>query len=296
MASVLITISNPTLGVGESFRERHRLLPAGAWSSYTTRTNAPFGLTLTEGEWEIEIALVQDDGTVCPAVFRRVNVIEPEAPDPPDPPEPYECPDFTVTQLANPSKLMITYSGGTPATACGYKVEYYAGFSPYKTVNYATLPASPFYVAIPYINKSVHVRITANSCNGSIVCFEADIPAPAPEPCVPLNAFDYQIEQITGQPLQKQTKYRVTITATSPLQSTIPTTSTTLNIVQGYTLFPANPWTASIPKTGISPTLFSVTFEVYHNYPYSAPTPPIYWSVSFVDGCGKSHLISVEFP
>jgi hypothetical protein len=280
MASVSITISNPTLGVGEKFVERHRLLPSGTFTAWTDRTNLPFVLSLTEGLWEIEIAFVKADGTQCTAVRRTVETVDP--------------PVFTVIQLTNPARLSVSYTGGTGTSPCGYRIEYRAvGTTTWAGVNYATIPASPFPIALPIVGKDIEYRIMANQCNGYTICDDGTAEYPAPPECVEMSGFDYIVTPIE-QPMQGKKAYRVTLTATT--QSTVPTTSASFRIDQGYTLAPALPWGTTFPVTGISATAFSVTFVVYHNFPYGAPTPPIYWVLKFNDACGYLHNINIDYP
>lgn len=289
MASISVTISDPVLGVGESFRERHRLLPAGAWSGYTSRTNATFSITgLTEGRYELEISFVQADGTICPAVSRYYDVVEPPEE------EPYECPDFTVTQVLNPNRIKIEYTGGVGVPPCGYKIEYRVGTGAYQPTNYATLPASPFYINLPFGGSTIHVRITANQCNGSIVCYEDDVTAPPAPVCEHMTGFDYIVTPLE-QPMQKRKAYTITLTATTQSTPT-PTTAATFTITQGFAVSPAVPWVGTFPVTGLSPTAFSVTFTVYHNFPFGSPTPPVYWVLTFNDACGYLHNINVDYP
>lgn len=294
MPNVSVTISNPTLALGESFKERHRLLPSGAWSAYTTRTNAPFTLSLTAGTWEMEVYVLQADGTICPSTTRTINVVEPPSEDP------YTCPDFTVTFLTNPTRISITYTGGTGTPDCGYQVRYKkAGSSTWGTpILYATLPVSPFTVYLPSL-QSYDVQILANQCDGFNICEEVTVSPPAPPECVGLSGFDFTIQPIEN-PQSQQKKFQLTITATT--QSTIPTTSITAIATQTYNLLPSLPWTGSSPITGISPTAFSFTMILYYNgYTNGARLPasttyPYTWEVSFVDACGKTHRIMIDYP
>lgn len=285
MASVTVRISSPLLDGGEKFIERHRLLPLGAFSSFTDRTNAPFTVTgLVDGTYQFEISFVKADGTICPPVFKTYDVIGEE-------PEVYECPEFTVTQEIQPARLKIEYTTGTGVPTCGYKVEYRTATGGYIGVTYAVLPASPFYVTLP-LSDDLIVRITANQCNGSVICFEDDVPEPPIAPCTPMTDFEYLVVP-SEEPMQKRKKYTITLTAT---QSSTPTTSAVFTIEQGFTLAPAVQWTGAFPRSGISPTAFSQTFVVYHNFPYGAPTPPVYWVIKFNDACGTLHNIIVDYP
>lgn len=294
MPNVSVTISRPTLGVGESFKERHRLLPSGAWSTYTSRTNGTFTLSLTAGTWEIQVYLEKADGTICPETTTTTTVVEPPSEDP------YVCPDFTTTFLTNPARISISYTPGTGTPACGYQVRYKkTGTSTWGSpILYPTLPTSPFTIYLPSL-QSYDVQILANQCDGFDICYEETVSPPAPTECVGLSGFDFSVQEIEN-PQSQQKKFQLTITAST--QSTIPTTSITAIATQTYNLLPSLPWSGSSPITGISPTAFSFTMILYYNgYTNGARLPasttyPYRWEVSFVDGCGKTHRILINYP
>lgn len=293
MADLNIQINDPVLQLGEKFVVRYRLLPSGSFSSWTNRTNSAFTITgLSAGQYEIEIAFVKADGTQCPSVFEYYDVVVPLSP--------FSCPAFTVSQLANPARLSITYTGGSGTAACGYTIEYRKNSTgAFSRVTFPTLPASPITLALPSGNASYQVRILSNACDGYLVCYDGVIGSPEPPECTGLSGLSFSVKDLEN-PQSQQKKFLLTVTATT--QSTIPTTSITANAVQAYNLLPSLPWTGSSPITGISPTAFSFTMVLYFNgftngarLPASS-TYPYTWDISFVDACGKTHRIFVDYP
>lgn len=285
MADLSITITTPTLSAGESFRERHRLLPAGAWSSYVSRTNSIFTLTgLTAGTYQFEFSLLRADGTICPATYKTYTVVEEES---------YTCPSFTITQVLSPDRIKIEYTGGSGTPPCGYNIRYSAsGSGVFANVHYATLPASPFYINVPVTGKALQVQVLADQCDGSTVCYDASVPYPPKAPCTPLSGLDWEITPIEGQ-FQNKKKFAITITASS--QSTIPTTNVTVNAAQTNVISPSVRWNATLPITGISPTAFSMSVTLEFNISIGT-VPAYYWVISFVDACGFNHVLSVQYP
>lgn len=165
-------INVPTLIGSQYFKTRYRLLPAGAWSAVTNRTNAPFTITgLSAGNYELEAILVLEDETECAATFWPFTVVDP-----------VECLDFFV-QIIQASNglyfLEITYSPGYNPP-CGWKITHSNG-----TTTYATLPASP--LLIPTQNVAQQVTIVSDGCEGNRrECYNNDVPAIAPS-CTPIT-------------------------------------------------------------------------------------------------------------
>jgi hypothetical protein len=287
MASLTITINTPALTSGQYFKERHRQLPAGAWSSVTNRSNAAFTITgLTPGDYQFEFILVKADGTNCQSKYYSYTVTEAQE---------FECIDFTVIQLTNPDKLKITYSlpVGYTAPACGYTVSYkIAGsINAYAVTRYTTLPASPFYIPLPFGGQDLDVRITADQCEAAKICFDENVPKPVIPPCGQMGNFKFTITPLEGNNQFGNRTFRCTLTGT---QSTVPTTGISLIAKQDNVISPAVAWTNTTPITGISPTAFSISFILQFNHSVGI-VPVYYWEVSFVDGCGKTQLVQLNY-
>jgi hypothetical protein len=246
MPDITIQINTPTLVSGESFKTRYRQLPAGAWSSYTTRTNAPFTLTgLSVGDYELEVIVVKG-ATECPAIIRPFKVVQP-----------FSCITFDAEIVQNDIafNLVINYTipGGFTNPPCGWKV-IVTGNTTNKTIPFVTLPTPPLKIAVA--NEGLFVKIVADLCNGKTQnCYEGDVP-PISIPCVPIVLGTVTATFIKQQPNGKmQFRIRYNFTQSSPA-----TTSFVLGVVH-----------INGPN---APAI---------NYPSTAPYGPVSPSASFID-------------
>lgn len=208
MPDITITIPTPILTGSDTFLVRYRALPAGAWSSHTTQTNAPFTLTgLAVGLYQLEVIVVKD-GVECPAITKQFEIIAE-----------YECIEFEaelVQTSAGLYNIEISYTIPSPLVnpPCGYIIEIRGKST--KTITYATLPASP--IKIQVLNEPMLVRVIADLCNGKREnCYEADITMLPPN-CTPIVITDTSVAQLMGAPFFG-TRFRIffQITQSTPV-------------------------------------------------------------------------------
>ncbi|RYE25466.1 MAG: hypothetical protein EOP51_04065 [Sphingobacteriales bacterium] len=287
MASLTITINTPALTSGQYIKERHRQLPAGAWSSVTNRTNATFTLAgITPGDYQFEFILVKADGTNCQAKYYTYTVTEAQE---------FECITFTVTQQSNPDKLKIAYTlpVGYVAPACGYTVGYRIGHTgAYIETRYTALPASPFYIPLPFGGQDLDVRITADQCDAAKICFDETVPKPPVVPCSPMGNFKFTITPLEGNNQFGNRTFKCTLTGT---QSSTPTTAITLHLTQVYVVAPATAWSTVLTLSGLPTSSFSISFNLTFNHNIGLVNT-YYWDASFVDACGFNQLIHLNYP
>lgn len=216
MADVTIQIDTPILTGSDFFKTRYREYPAGSFTANVNRTNAPFTLTgLTPGEYELEVIL-NKSGVDCPRVLKRFKITEP-----------FTCLVFNASIQYNSAQtaqdVVITY---TPSTnpPCGWHIQI-IGATVNKTINYATLPASPIKIPVPY--EALFVKVIADECNGkSQTCYEADL-TPPPPACTPITINSVNIQWITQ--IGNNNRFLITFNFT---QSTPPTTGMIVGILQ----------------------------------------------------------------
>lgn len=279
MPNLTVTISTPVLTAGQSFKERHRLLPGGAWSGYTTRSNAAFTLTgLSQGNYEFEFILVLANGTECPARYFTQEVKE------------FECPTFTITQERTPVyRLKIEYTLPSGYVApCRYLIGYrdIATGSGFANTTYTTLPPSPFYIPITGAQTNVRdlvIRIVADLCEDRYkYCYEDIVPAPPAVPCVPMGLFEWAVNRIK---LTETTGYyQFQFTA---LQSVPATTNAIIHIKQSGWMPPVSPWQTNIVlNPAPNPFVFNTTIQ----YNRGVTAQQVSWSFYLTDGCGKTHM------
>lgn len=230
MADVTIQIDTPILTGSDFFKTRYREYPSGSFGANTNRTNAPFTLTgLSAGEYELEVIL-NKAGVDCPRVLKRFKITEP-----------FTCLTFTASIQYNSAQtgqdVVISY---TPSTnpACGWHIEI-IGATVNKTVNYATLPASPIKIPVPY--EALLVRVIADECNGkSQKCYENDL-TPPPPACTPITINSVNIQWVMQ--IGSSNRFLITFNFT---QSVPPTTGMVIGLLQKNVL-------AGIPgQTGYS--------------------------------------------
>lgn len=292
MADITITINNPVLVAGQKFKVRYRLLPAGAFTAYVDRTNAPFTLTgLSAGIYEIEYITVLVGDVECPAITGTFEIVE------------FECLTFTVTQEESPYRLKIEYTlpGGYVQPACGWNIGYQdvsggVGVGGFANVAFNPLPASPIYINIPGALRDLNVRFTANQCDGvAEICQEGIIPAPEPAPCIPMPFVEFtSIEFIRPLPNKVEEYYlQYKFRATSPncgfatlnmSQTPVPPAGTGIQA-----------WTTSqiITVANISGDQNRGLFIRYNGYsgaPFSRT-----WTFDLLDCCGIHHGLQITF-
>lgn len=190
MADKTINIGQPVLVAPAKFRTRHRLLPNGAFTAFTDRTSNSFTITgLSEGEYEIEIMYVNEQGVECSVVTQTFNV----APD-------FTCPSFNAQLVYEGGiyKIRITYGTITNNPPCGWNIFYQHGSGATGNIPYdATLPATGV-INIPVpSNAGSYVRVEANKCDGAPeFCYNNDVPGLPPPPCSPITGVTYNIREV----------------------------------------------------------------------------------------------------
>jgi len=271
MPDITIQINTPALLAGSHFKVRYRMLPAGAWSSYTTQTNAAFTLTgLAAGGYELEVVLVRN-GVECPATIRTFTVTAP-----------FTCLMFDAEIVAAGSQhnLEIGYTlpGGYVQPPCGWQVQA-IGNTTNKVINYTTLPAPP--IKIPVANEGLLVRVIANLCNGKTqTCYEGDVTG-IPAPCLPLTITSVVLSYVGPQPNLME-RFKITFHFT---QSTPATTLPVINIQQ-INGVPGNLTTAYFNPYGpISPTATSLSVFVDAAYLPPQFNGHYYFEWFFMDAC-----------
>lgn len=271
MPDITIQINTPVLVGGESFKVRYRQLPAGAWSSYSTRSNAPFTLTgLSVGDYELEVIVVKG-ATECPAIIRPFKVVQP-----------FSCITFDAEIVAAGSQfnLEITYTlpGGFTNPPCGWTIQA-IGNTTNKSINYTTLPASP--IKIPVANEGLLVRVIANLCNGKTqTCYEGDV-LQIPAPCIPIVVSSVTFVP-TGKIVNGKKEFEVTFNFT---QSTPPTTNFVIGLNQ--TNSQNNPSQNYNPYT-VSPTTTVIKIMFYADIPPLSDNTKYYFQWFIRDRCGNA--------
>lgn len=265
-------ITVPTLIGSQYFKTRYRLLPAGAWSAVTNRTNAPFTITgLAAGSYELEAILVLEDATECAATFWPFTVVTP-----------VECIDFNVEiiQASNGQYfLQITYVP-TYNPPCGWNITHING-----TTKFATLPASP--ILIPTQNVTQRVTIEADGCYANKKdCYDEDVPSIEPV-CVPMTILsdELQVNGTTSNGFKTMT-LKLTYSQSTPTTPFITVGINQINVLNNGQTFPVsypNFGFGPIPTTGTP----SITFSILMNNNVAGSLYEVNWFI--VDGCGVKH-------
>jgi|GEM_PF-2571413 hypothetical protein len=284
MPNLDITISTPVLTAGQYFKKRHRLLPAGAWSSYTNRSNAQFTLTgLSVGTYEFEFIVVNADGSQCPVRSFTKEVKE------------FECMDVTVEQLNNPYRIKIAYAlppGGT-MPPCGIQARYQdvagGGWAAYNVTT------NPYYIYPPNTTPSDwRVNVNALLCEGQYKsCFNQIVPKPEPVPCTPLSL---NVQSIVFNGVDPSNSALTHFTAKLIVtQSNPPTLNTTVRIMQGASGHGMSmpPWQTSYPLTNMPATNFILTVQLQWAYYSSSPVP--FWVFDLIDFCGNKRGTPIQW-
>lgn len=278
MPDVNITINTPTLTAGKTFKVRYRLLPAGAWSSYQTETNATFTLTgLADGYYELEAIIVNADSSECPPTYKKFQVVTP-----------FACITFTaeIVQSGSLYYMEISYTPPSGNPACGWIIVCNGN-----VVNYPSLPTPP--LKIQTLNKNQHLQIIANNCNGNQrACFSEEIPEIVPEPCVPvvLGTVTAAFNHVNGNG-----KYVFDITI--PITQSVPCTNwftllcTQQNVpssVAGNVSF------SNFTFGNIACTATSLTFQITAHPPQASGVKLFEFAGKLIDGCNVMHDFEVE--
>ena len=279
MADLTITIPAPVLTAGQTFKERHRLLPSGSWSGYNNRTNAPFTITgLSIGDYEFEFILVNADATQCPPVYRTYTLVAD-----------YECISF-ASEMKNVNGLYhieITYTlpPGHTDPACGWEVEYLQNGNSSK-FTYSSLPGSGIIkISCPNVAAILYVR--ANMCNGRTkVCHVNDVEHFTNPPCVPFSGVSIFItEVLLGG---GKCEYYLNVNFTQSVPAT-----TSVRLVY-------NQWHYGVPAgdsfngfVSISPT--ATTFKRKLNPLFYMGDECTKYYVNFIDVCGNGPSVEVNF-
>lgn len=278
MADITITIPGPVLTTGQYFKERHRILPSGTWSSYTNRSNAPFTVSgLSIGDYEFEFILVNADGTHCPAVYRTYTLIDD-----------FDCISFNA-EMKEVNKLYhfeVTYTlpPGFTDPACGWEVEYTQGNNT-QTFTMANLPVSGI-IRIPCQNLPGIVKVKANLCNGRVKeCYAGDITNFPDPPCQPFTNVQMNITEV-HDPVTNRCRYYLNITFT---QSVPATTNVRLNYLQASPGIPAgdnfNGFFTLLPAAN------SFTKEIFPHFMEGIEIGE--YTVNFIDACGHGPQVKV---
>lgn len=223
MADITVKIPAPILTTGQYFKERHRQLPGGSWSGYTTRSNLPFILTgLSEGDYQMEFILVNADATECTAVYRSFTIV----------PE-YECITFDSELVENNGLyyIEITYTlpPGYTDPPCGWEVQWTPSGGTTQTIKYNALSLSGI-IKIPAANTGGVLYVQAQLCNGrTMQCHVNDLVAIPDPPCIGMTNLTASIvEEVDAQ---GNYNYFLIINFT---QSNPPTTRLYLDYAQQY--------------------------------------------------------------
>lgn len=170
---VSVTVSEPILESGESFKVYLRELPDGIMTYYDTFTTNTFLLTgLNEGDYELGVAFVTDEGVECPMSITIIDVVD-------------EPPCFcgyleNVYVQRNCDKTATLYATFDDSFECAtkYILTYtqLGGLSP-STIEYTDNPNT---VAIPlsYSTSNIPANITLSivCCDGTTkLCYDMPV-------------------------------------------------------------------------------------------------------------------------
>lgn len=193
MPDFSFTIPQPQLLAGQSFKVRYRLLPNGVFGSTTVFTsNSITYPALPEGQYQFEIIWfngVED----CPETLINFDVFEDPNP---------ACLDFSAEVVQNGSiyELVVTYPVPSPFQLpdCGYNFRIQQGGN-LQNINGVVLTGSGEVRFTVPTNDGLYLRITANHCDSSQICFDEDVTGVEPT-CIPLVITDVQIEPHISNP------------------------------------------------------------------------------------------------
>jgi hypothetical protein len=278
MADITLTIPLPVLASGQYFKTRYRALPAGAWSSYVNRTNAPFTLTgLSTGDYQLEVILVKADASECEPTYTGFKVEND-----------FSCIDFSATLVQVNSlyllRLAYTLPGGFTNPPCGWDIIITTPTS-MQTIPYAVLPPTgPIKIAVS--NVVMHVKVRANLCDGSYkYCFDDDVAALVPS-CTPMVITKSELVKFGNDYY-----VRIFLYNSSPITPLL-----TFNYKEISFFYPPN----TSPQSGVfshpgvgaipgSPHMYSIKVE-----PRAYPGEGLQYEGTIADVCGKSHYFKTN--
>lgn len=166
---VTIQINDPVLQTTEYFLVRYRLLPNGVWVDVGIQSNASFVISgLSDGDYELEVRFVNEEGVVCPAVTRPFTVSE----DPP--PDECLCPEiselYIIRKCDDTSLIHIAFSSMGNGI-CQFDVTYtqWGGGAP-QTISYTPNTLPPFIdITIPNNSSAIAPTVTTllSCCDGT---------------------------------------------------------------------------------------------------------------------------------
>lgn len=286
MPDINITIGTPVLVAGKTFKVRYRLLPLGGWSSYQTKTNATFTLAgLADGQYELEAILVNADSSECPPTYKKFKVVTP-----------FDCITFTagIVKTGSLYYLEIDYAAPSGNPPCGWTVVYGGN-----VVNYPTLPTPPLKIQVP--NQGIHLQVIANNCQlNQRACFDGDVPALPPPPCVPISPGSATANLVFIN-TAGQYVYNITIPFTQSVPCTNWFTLTCIqkNMVPGG--IPAQVQYPNFTFGQVACSATSLTFQIAANpqvqmtyTPGGALLKKFEFDILLVDGCGKPFTFVAE--
>lgn len=274
MADITVKIPAPILTAGQYFKERHRQLPGGAWSGYSTRSNLPFTISgLSEGDHQMEFILVNADATECSAVYRTFTVVGE-----------YECITFS-SQLVEDNGVYyieVTYTlpVGYTDPPCGWEVEWQPAGGAAQTIKYNALSASGI-IKIQTANTGGVLYVQAQLCNGRTKqCHVNDLVAIPDPPCTGMTGLAATIVE----ELQPDGTYAYFVVITFA-QSTPATTQLLLDISQwGLGGLGGDSFYGTVP---ISATTTKVKRKL--NPHMQAGQEAADYKLFVTDGCGGTH-------
>jgi len=177
---VTIQINDPVLIAGEHFNVSYRELPSGTPIDISPKTNAPFTITgLTEGDYELTVIYVNEDGNLCPAVITPFVVTED---DPPPPDAVCNCNPISqlwVLKKCDNTSLVHLEFDGLALGVCSYDITHTGFNNSNSQVSHYTssnLPPVIEYVLPTNAGVAPYIKIVENCCNGAVMtCFEGNI-------------------------------------------------------------------------------------------------------------------------
>lgn len=277
MPDITITIPTPQLTPPQYFKVRYRPDGGLTWTDISPKNNTPFVVAgLAVGVYEFEVIVVLADGSECPPTTFKWVVVD------------FECPDFTVTIQLNPFGINISYSGGG-VPPCGWRINIsdlaqtgatQPAFNP--------LPASPFFIPVNGAPQPLHIRIIADLCDKSKICFEDDILLPEPPVCTPMTNLNGTVT-LTDR-TDTQNFYRLNITGT---QSNPVTPFSKITVTQVGSNPPIQKWTQTFPNVAMN-TPININLPIAFNiFGAGGQAVTISWFVVVEDICGKTHTFVV---
>lgn len=282
---ITLSISFPVIVPPAKFKFRYKLLPNGAYSSYTDQDNDPFTLTgLSAGQYEYEAIYVNPIGLECDPITGFFQVVEKDP-----------CTDFTVLILYNDQSrpfIRIQYVLPLTPSPCGYLLTW-TNNNTNQTGTIIILPLDPggqmdFIFPNNFsVGDTFTILIQAQLCNGQLIdCFD-DIVTPDTPTCTGIVVNSASMTTV-GSGLSI---LAITLNITNSTPQTLNTIITyqQTNIISSGSLD-----AGSIPVTltlGAGAT-GNISFNVQPNLTYAGNT--ITYSGSLTDICETAHTWNVS--